>query len=243
MAQNIYDDEGFFQNYAALPRSQAGLAAAPEWPALQAMLPPLRGLRVLDLGCGYGWFCRWAAGEGASAVVGVDLSERMLARAVEFGVPLRVAYERADLEHLDLGGRSFDVVYSSLTLHYVEDLARLVGTVRRTLPAGGSFVFSVEHPVFTAPTNPAFVTTAGGGAAWPLDGYAAEGPRVTNWMADGVVKHHRRLDTYVRLLRDGGFSIADLEEWTPSAADLAVHPEWADEVHRPAFLLVGAKAE
>ena len=241
MAQNIYDDEGFFDRYAQLPRSRDGLAAAPEWPALQAMLPPLRGLRVLDLGCGYGWFCRWAADEGAAAVVGVDLSERMLARAAEFGVPPGVAYERADLEHLDLRGRSFDVVYSSLTLHYVEDLARLVGTVRGALPAGGSFVFSVEHPVFTAPPNPAFVEGPGG-AVWPLAGYAAEGPRVTNWMADGVVKHHRRLDTYVRLLRAAGFALADLVEWTPSAADLATHPDWGDEVHRPAFLLVGATA-
>ena len=81
-----------------------------------------------------------------------------------------------------------------------------------------------------------------GGAVWPLAGYAAEGPRVTNWMADGVVKHHRRLDTYVRLLRAAGFALADLVEWTPSAADLATHPDWGDEVHRPAFLLVGATA-
>jgi len=60
MSQNIYDNPGFFEGYAQLPRSQQGLAGAPEWPALQAMLPTLAGKRVLDLGCGYGWFCRAA---------------------------------------------------------------------------------------------------------------------------------------------------------------------------------------
>lgn len=60
MSQNIYDEPGLFEGYAQLPRSLHGLAGAPEWPALQAMLPDLAGKRVLDLGCGYGWFCRAA---------------------------------------------------------------------------------------------------------------------------------------------------------------------------------------
>jgi len=81
MAGNIYDDPDFFAAYARLPRSAGGLEAAAEWPAMRAMLPPLAGARVLDLGCGYGWFCRWARAAGAQSVLGLDLSERMLARA------------------------------------------------------------------------------------------------------------------------------------------------------------------
>ncbi len=81
MAQNIYDNDEFFAGYARLPRSVAGLDGAPEWPALRALLPDLRGCRVLDLGCGYGWFCRWAREAGAAAVLGIDVSEKMLARA------------------------------------------------------------------------------------------------------------------------------------------------------------------
>jgi SAM-dependent methyltransferase len=64
MTQNIYDAPGFFAGYSALCRSVQGLDGAPEWPALRAMLPPLAGRRVVDLGCGFGWFCRWAAGQG-----------------------------------------------------------------------------------------------------------------------------------------------------------------------------------
>ncbi|SEK15690.1 MULTISPECIES: hypothetical protein [unclassified Variovorax] len=50
MAQNIYDTAAFFEGYQQLPRSVHGLDGAPEWPALQALVPPLQGLRVVDLG-------------------------------------------------------------------------------------------------------------------------------------------------------------------------------------------------
>ncbi len=78
MSQNIYDDPGFFAGYATLDRSVKGLDGAPEWPAIQRLLPQLDGLRVVDLGCGYGWFCRWAQQQGAKQIIGFDLSSRML---------------------------------------------------------------------------------------------------------------------------------------------------------------------
>ena len=61
MSQNIYDDANFFAGYATLDRSVKGLDGAPEWPAIQQILPTMRDLRAVDLGCGYGWFCRWSA--------------------------------------------------------------------------------------------------------------------------------------------------------------------------------------
>jgi SAM-dependent methyltransferase len=85
MAEPLYDRPEFFAAYSRLPRAAQGLAAAPEWPRLRAMLPALRGLRVVDLGCGAGWFCRWARAQGAARVVGVDVSRRMLARAAAAG--------------------------------------------------------------------------------------------------------------------------------------------------------------
>jgi 2-polyprenyl-3-methyl-5-hydroxy-6-metoxy-1,4-benzoquinol methylase len=81
MTQNIYDQEGFFAGYSQLPRSVHGLDGAPEWPTLRALLPDLNGLRVADLGCGFGWFCRYARQQGAASVLGLDVSEKMLARA------------------------------------------------------------------------------------------------------------------------------------------------------------------
>jgi cyclopropane fatty-acyl-phospholipid synthase-like methyltransferase len=45
------------------------------------MLPDLKGKRVLDLGCGFGWHCRYAVEQGAKSVIGIDISERMLNEA------------------------------------------------------------------------------------------------------------------------------------------------------------------
>ncbi len=56
MAQNIYDNPDFFAGYSQLPRQVHGLSGAPEWPAIRALLPDLKDRRVVDLGCGFGWF-------------------------------------------------------------------------------------------------------------------------------------------------------------------------------------------
>lgn len=74
MTQNIYDNQVFFSGYAKLSRSVDGLDGAPEWPAIRQILPPLSGRKVLDLGCGYGWFCRYAKSQGATDILGVDIS-------------------------------------------------------------------------------------------------------------------------------------------------------------------------
>jgi len=72
VTQNIYDNPEFFAGYSQLRRSREGLDGMPEWPTLRAMLPAIKGLRVVDLGCGFGWFCRWAREQGAATVLGLD---------------------------------------------------------------------------------------------------------------------------------------------------------------------------
>ena len=241
MSQNIYDDPVFFEGYGRLPRSTAGLAAAPEWPTLRALLPQMRGLRIVDLGCGYGWFCRWAREQGAVRVLGVDISEKMLARARADTADLAIDYVRADMEHLELPVASFDLAYSSLALHYVENLPRLLATVYQALAANGQLVFSVEHPIFTAPSRPGWTVDADGRKTWPVDSYLAEGPRRTNWLAEGVIKQHRTLASYVKLLLRSGFVLSHLDEWGPSDEQIATQPALADERQRPPFLIVAAR--
>jgi SAM-dependent methyltransferase len=241
VTQNIYDDERFFEAYARLPRSVQGLDAAPEWPALQALLPALEGRRVLDLGCGFGRFGRWARKRGAARVLGIDVSGRMLARARAETHDPAIAYLRADLEHLDVPAGTFDLVYSALALHYVEDLAGLLVRVHAALAPAGALVFSVEHPLCTAPASPGWSVDAAGRSTWPVAGYLDEGPRVTDWLAPGVIKQHRTIGTYVNLLIRSGFAIAHLAEWGPSEEQVASHPEWANERQRAPFLLVSCR--
>jgi SAM-dependent methyltransferase len=240
MAQNIYDNDSFFEAYACLRRSKEGLDGAPEWPVLQALLPDLHGKRVLDLGCGFGWFCRAARALGASEIVGLDVSENMLARARATTSDPAIRYGHADLDTVELPPGAYDVVYSSLTLHYIADLARLMAQVHSTLVPGGRLVFSCEHPMFTAPSEPKFLDTPSGRRVWPIDRYLSEGPRTTDWLAPGVVKQHRTVGTYVTTLAQQGFVVKHLQDWGPTEAQVAENPGWADERQRPAFLLVAA---
>ena len=240
MSQNIYDEPGFFEGYAQLPRSLHGLAGAPEWPALHAMLPELAGKRVLDLGCGYGWFCRAARDLGAADVVGIDLSAKMLARAAELTRDEAIRYRQGDLDGLALSDEPFDLIYSSLALHYLPEVAPLFAEIHRALVAGGSLVFSVEHPIFTCPQPQGWLADAEGRRSWPVNGYQAEGKRVSNWLAEGVIKYHRTLGTYLNALVAAGFQIRRVEEWGPTAAQIAANPALAEEAERPMLLLVSA---
>ncbi|MEG0009667.1 MAG: class I SAM-dependent methyltransferase [Aeromonas sp.] len=241
MSQNIYDNPGFFEGYAQLPRSQQGLAGAPEWLALQAMLPPLGGKRVLDLGCGYGWFCRAVREQGAAETVGIDLSAKMLARAAELTQDAGIHYRQGDLSRLELTGESFDLVYSSLALHYLPEVAPLFAQIHGALGAGGSFVFSVEHPIFTCPQPQGWLVDEEGRRSWPINGYQAEGKRVSNWLADGVIKYHRTLGTYLNALIAAGFEIRHVEDWGPTAEQIAANPALAEEAERPMLLLVAVQ--
>jgi SAM-dependent methyltransferase len=241
MTQNIYDDAGFFENYSQLPRSVHGLAGAPEWGSLQKLLPPMRGLSVLDLGCGFGWFCRWAAECGASRVLGVDVSRQMLARARAETSGPAIAYEQADLERFAPQPGAFDLAYSSLAFHYLSDLGGLLRRVGDALVPGGALVCSVEHPMMTAPRHQGWAEDASGLPVWPVGGYLDEGPRSTDWLAKGVIKQHRTIETYLALLSQAGFALTSLKEWGPSPEQVAANPDWTKERQRPPFLLLAAQ--
>jgi trans-aconitate methyltransferase len=239
MAQNIYDDPTFLAGYSQFPRSREGLSATGEWPALRALLPEIAGRRVVDLGCGFGHLSRWLAAAGASSVLGIDLSEKMLARARAETTGPSVVYRRGDLDELVLEPGSADLIVSSMTFHYIEDFGRLARMLHAALTPGGSLVFSVEHPIYAARSEPEWVTTTAGRRAFAIADYGIEGRKVTSWIVDGVVKYHRTISTMLNTLTRAGFAYGTVDEWVPSEEQLLAHPEWRDtELTRPMFLLM-----
>ena len=150
---NIYDDQEFFAAYAQMERSKFGLKAAGEWHQLQPLFPELQGKKVLDLGCGYGWHCRYAAQMGASQILGIDSSEKMIAKAAADNSDVQIRYEVCSIEEYDYPENFYDLVVSNLVLHYLEDLDSVYQNVYRTLKSGGCFLFNIEHPTFTAGVN------------------------------------------------------------------------------------------
>ncbi|MDE8601528.1 class I SAM-dependent methyltransferase [Marinomonas sp. RSW2] len=241
MSQNIYDNQAFFDGYAQLPRSQFGLEAAPEWPSIEAMLPDLVGKVVIDLGCGYGWFCRNAREAGAADVLGVDLSERMLARARELTDDNGIRYQRGDLEKLVLPSQAIDLIYSQLTLHYLPDLVPLFTAIYQSLQPGGWFVFTTEHPIYTCPVRQGWLIDNEGQRSWAVNNYQNEGKRVSNWLADGVVKYHRTLGTMLNTLMAAGFAIRHVNEWGPTVQQIEANSALTEEVERPMMVLVSAQ--
>lgn len=239
MAQNIYDDPKFLAGYSEFPRSRDGLEATSEWPALRALLPEIAGKRVVDLGCGFGQLSRWLGEAGARSVLGIDLSEKMLARAVAETSNPAVSYRRGNLDELVLEPQSAELIVSSMALHYVEDFDRISSMLFTALTPGGQLVFSVEHPIYAARAEPEWVTAADGRQAFAIADYLIEGRRVTNWIVDGIVKFHRTIGTMLNSLTGAGFAYGAVNEWKPSDEQFTAHPEWrATELTRPMFLLM-----
>ncbi|WP_096186459.1 class I SAM-dependent methyltransferase [Evansella halocellulosilytica] len=241
MKQNKYDDPAFFKNYSQMSRSVEGLESAGEWPALRSMLPDLKGKRVLDLGCGYGWHCRYVRKQGAQSVVGIDLSEKMLRRAKDMTNDSAVTYERMGIEDIDFEAEEFDVVISSLALHYTERFDLVCQNIHHCLTTGGSFILSVEHPVFTAiAAQDWFYGPNGERLHWPVDGYQNEGQREARFLDNDVVKYHRTVATHMNALIESGFSIVKVAEPQPSQHLLKQNEDWRDETRRPMFLIISA---
>lgn len=239
----IYDNNDFFNAYSSMPRSQKGLAAAGEWSQLQPLFPDLAGKEVLDLGCGYGWHCIYAAEQGAASVVGIDASQKMIAVAREKHADPRIRYEVCDLLAYDYPKETYDLVLSNLVLHYVHDLAGIYTCVWQTLKPGGTFLFNIEHPTFTAGVEQEWLRDEEGHAiAWPVDNYFYPGPRETHFLGQRVCKEHHTLTQILMPLLAQGFRLSAVEEAMPpeTMRDL---PEMADEMRRPMMLLVRAEKE
>ena len=242
MKENKYDDERFFGQYTQMSRSVQGLRGAGEWHELKKMLPDFNGKRVLDLGCGFGWHCRYAIERGATFALGIDLSGKMLDKAREINPSPSIEYKRIAIEDFDFAPNSFDIVISSLTFHYLESFDTVCTEVYKCLTQEGVFVFSVEHPVFTAYGNQDWIYDSEGKPAhWPVDHYFQEGVRHARFLGEDVTKYHKTLTTYVNGLIKAGFCITHLVEPQPDESMLDTVPEMRDELRRPMMLLISAR--
>lgn len=235
-----YDNQEFFDEYAKMPRSVDGLSAAGEWHQLKPLFPLLRGQRVLDLGCGYGWHCRYAAEQGAAEVLGIDLSCKMIEEARRRNAGEGIEYRVCGLEEYEYPEEAWDCVVSNLALHYVADLNAVFQNVHRTLRSGGVFLFNIEHPVFTAGVGQDWVYAEGGTPLhWPVDAYFMPGERSTRFLGCDVVKQHHTLTQILMGLLGCGFELTAVEEAEPPAEMMDV-PGMKDELRRPMMLLVKA---
>ncbi|PNQ96953.1 bifunctional 3-demethylubiquinol 3-O-methyltransferase/2-polyprenyl-6-hydroxyphenol methylase (plasmid) [Azospirillum argentinense] len=108
---------------------------------------PLKGLRIVDIGCGGGLLSEPMARMGAT-VVGVDAAERNVrtaaAHAAETGTP--VDYRATTAEALAASGERFDAVLAMEVIEHVADVPLFVKSCAAlTAPGGALFLATLNR--------------------------------------------------------------------------------------------------
>ncbi len=119
--------------------------------AMLALLPAkLRRMRVFDAGCGSGRYLRHAAARGATALLGVDLTNEMLRQAHERALGSRFALLQGSLTALPVRSNWADLTICGLTIGHLDDLGAPLAELRRVTRRGGTILISDFHPVGAA---------------------------------------------------------------------------------------------
>ncbi len=242
--QNIFDNETFFEGYKTLRAGENNYNDLLEQPAMAKMLPDLTGKTVLDLGCGYGHNCIDFVNRGAKRVVGVDISEKMLAVAKEESAHNNIEYRNMSMTDISNLDEKFDFIYSSLAFHYVKDFEAFANDMYSILNPGGQLLFSQEHPIITATVDGAghFNKDENGNRiSYSFSNYNQPGERKIHWYVDGVIKYHRTFSDVINALAKSGFVIEEVCEPVPEDWAIEKLPTIVKEYIKPNFLLVKAK--
>jgi SAM-dependent methyltransferase len=201
-----------------------------ERPATLALLPEVRGLAVLDAGCGPGWYAQYLADRGA-AVIAVDASARMAALAAA-RLGARAAVHTADMARLGdiVADSALDLIVSSLALHYVADLPPLFTEWARVLKPGGLLVFSTHHPLYDL-------------ERLREAGYLATSLVEENWAWLGLMRFYQRpLSAITEPMSAAGFLIERLVEPLPLPEFRAADAKsYAHLMRAPSFLMIRAR--
>jgi SAM-dependent methyltransferase len=228
-------------------------------PALKRMIGDVEGKKVLDIGCGEGYFSRFFARKGAS-VVGVDLSDALIKAAVEEEQkqPLGVKYFVADAANVNmLESESFDIAFCYMALLDIRDFEGAISEASRVLKTWGRFVVLIEHPCFTL-----FRVLDGKPVSGWKTRFLEDGSKeyLYYWTADYLVRHsytvewkhdrmpsifvttgfHRPLCDYVNALNKNGLVVTRLDEPQPLEEGVRLHPPMKKHYRVPQSIIIEA---
>lgn len=217
-------------------------------PNLLRIIAPKKGLAVLEIGCGEGFFARAIAREGAQ-VTACDISPELVALGKEQGGA--IAYQVSPAQDLSwVKPASQDVVLAVLTLQNMDKLDVVMKEVVRTLKKGGRFVFVLNHPIIRVPQASAWGYDDAAHTQYRrIDAYLS-GKKVTIDMHPGkggerslTYSFHRSLQEYMKVLRGAGFAIVRLEEWISHKTSEPGPKANAENISRkefPLFMMIEA---
>ena len=214
--QNIYDNNEFFKSYQEM-RNKSGLSTNDliEIPQLFSLIGDVKGKKILNLGCGAGGHDRRLIEMGAESVLGIDLSQNMINEAIKNNSSDKIEYKVLSMLDIDSLDEKFDLVISSLAIHYVEDYDGLCKKVFNILNDGGEFIFSYGHPMDSCAIlndySDNFVVI-NGKKYFLISDYNNEGKRVSHWYVDGVETYHRNMSHLVNVIIHSGLTLLEMKE-------------------------------
>lgn len=205
---------------------------------------------MLSIGCGSGVDARYLKDAGAKNVTGIDISEGLIKIAQAENPDIH--FMTMDMEKLEFPDESFDVLYSSLAIHYLKDWSIALKEARRVLKPGGVYVFSCGHPLDSSLERYSDENGRGRrlGMYTPKSGErifygdymsaADDGSRPITGLLKGIDVHayHYPLSKMSEWITASGFSIIAIHEPLPAEEMKQKDPvHYAQLMKLPAFII------
>ena len=242
--KNVYDNSVFFNEYQSIRAEKVNANNLIEVPIMKSMLPSLQIKTILDLGCGAGDMDKYFVENGAKFVVATDISENMIATAKNTNADSKIQYKVLKMEDLDQINQKFDIVYSSLAFHYIEDFDKLLKDINSLLNPNGILIFSQESPINMATSKESATEKnkieIDGIKYHLLKGYCKEGKREVYWNDTFVTKYHRTYATLVNTLIKNNYEIIEIKDSFASEEAIKLCPKYAYQIDKPYFTFVKA---
>jgi SAM-dependent methyltransferase len=202
-----------------------------ERPAMIELLPKnLEGSRVLDAGCAAGWYTEYLLTKGALPIA-IDLSPEMV-ESTKRRTQGKVDVYCSDLsKDLPFEPNSFDIIISSLTLHYIEDWNKTFAEFSRVLNSNGIILFSTHHPIMDISMSESndYFSTELLKDYWKRDGESIE------------LQFYRRPMQDIVNVTTSFFSLDSIIEPIPTDEFRTQYPDsYTKLIRRPNFLIIKA---
>ena len=216
-----------------------------EIPNFRKLMPDVKNKKILDLGCGYGQNDIYCKQLGAKEILGIDISNHMIKVASENNKDKDIRYKVMAMEDIDKLEEKFDIVISSLAIHYVKDYDKLIKDIYNLLNEDGILVFSIDHPLQIASKFEPWMkknhTEINGKWFLLVSDHNREGLREKQWNGIMVKKYHRNFSTLINVLVKSGFKINEILEPLPDEQIIKIVPKYINQYDKPYFLFISAR--
>jgi len=209
-------------------------------PVMDAKTDDVEGLRVLDVGCGEGRFCRKLSERGA-LTVGIDPTVVLLETARERHPGGE--YVESGAESLPFDDESFDVVVSYVSLCDIPDYRAGISEMSRVLKPGGRMLIALHNAFATTSPSGWLKDDTGRKTVFPVDNYTFEWGSKVKWRNIEIVNYHRPMGDYMKEFLKQGLRLTSYEEPLPSPEHVMRHPVVQDYLRVPIFVVMEWKKD